>query len=398
MEQVSPSSQKRKIAVVTGHSCDYVRLKSVLDALRDHPQVEYVLIVLGAHLLERYGTTINHIRADGFRVDKTIYTIVEGETPTTMAKSSGLGVIELATYFEDIKPDVVLILGEHFEVFSAALAAALMNIPLAHARGGEVTGTIDESLRHAISKLANIHFPATEKSRERLIKMGETPESVHMIGCPSVDSLVGVRNISKEELFASEELDPKIKPGSQKPLDPSKPFLLMIQHPVTTEYEAAYTQIQETLAAIKEMDMQTVMLWPNPDAGSELMVKGVRHFLLKNAMPMLYSYKRFRGETFINLMRHTDCFVTNSSSGPSEACYFGTPVVNVGTRQNGRERGSNLVDVGYNKDEILAGIRTQLAHGRYPTEYLYGEPPVAKKMVEILATVDISKVQKMLAY
>lgn len=398
MDNSQNNQRTRKVAVVTGHSCDYVRLKSVLEEIEKHPALEYILVVVGSHLLERYGTTIRHIQADGFRVDKTIYTIVEGETPTTMAKSTGLSAIELATYFEDAKPDIVLILGEHFEVFSAALTAALMNIPVAHARGGEVTGTIDESLRHAITKLAHIHFPATEKSRERIIKMGEDSERVFLVGCPSVDSLLSVRKLGKQELFSHPELDPATKPAQQRPLDPSQPFLLLIQHPVTTEYGEAYAQIQETLAAVKELDMQTVMLWPNPDAGSELIVKGVRHFLLKNSMPKLYAYKRFPSEVFINLMRETDCFITNSSSGPSEACYFGTPVVNVGTRQNGREHGKNLVDAGYKKDEIVAAARRQLAHGKYEPEHLYGEPPVAKKMADILATVDLSKIQKRLAY
>lgn len=390
--------KKRKVAIVTGHACDYVRLKSVLEEVGKHPALDYVLVVVGSHLLDRYGSTINHIKADGFRIDKTIYTVVEGETPTTMAKSSGLGIIELATYFEDIKPDVVLILGEHFEVFSAAVAAALMNIPLAHARGGEVTGTIDESLRHAITKLAHIHFPATEESRRRLVKLGERPESIFLVGCPSVDSLLGVPQKSKKELFFSEELDPKVKPVGQKPLDPEQPFLLFIQHPVTTEFDDSYHQIQESLAAIKELDMQTIMMWPNADAGSDLIVKGIRQFQLKNQLPKLYAYKRLRGETFINLMRQADCFITNSSSGPSEACYFGTPVVNVGTRQNGRERGKNLVDAGYGKDEIVAAARRQLAHGKYEPEHLYGEPPVAKKMAEILATVDLTKIQKRLTY
>lgn len=391
-------AKKRKVAIVTGHACDYVRLKSVLEEVGKHPALDYILVVVGSHLLDRYGSTINHIKADGFRVDKTIYTVVEGETPTTMAKSSGLGIIELATYFEDVKPDVVLILGEHFEVFSAAVAAALMNIPLAHARGGEVTGTIDESLRHAITKLAHIHFPATEDSRERLVKLGERPESIFLVGCPSVDSLLGVPQKSKKELFFSEELDPKVKPAGQKPLDPEQPFLLFIQHPVTTEFDDSYRQIQESLAAIKELDMQTIMMWPNADAGSDLIVKGIRQFQLKNPLPKLYAYKRLRGETFINLMRETDCFITNSSSGPSEACYFGTPVVNVGTRQNGRERGKNLIDAGYKKDEIVAAARRQLAHGKYEPEHLYGEPPVAKKMAEILATADLTKIQKRLTY
>lgn len=390
--------KKRKIAVVTGAGADYVRLKSVLQEIDKHPNLEYILVVVGAHLLERYGTTIRHIEADGFRVAKTIYTIVEGETPTTMAKSTGLGIMELATYFEDAKPDTVLIVGEHFEVFAAAVAAALMNIPVAHCRGGEVTGTIDESLRHAITKLAHIHFAATPASKERILKMGEDAERIFLVGCPSVDSLTSVPKFSKKELFLSEELDPKIKPAGQRPLDSEKPFLLLIQHPVTTEYEQSYNQIQETLAAIKELDMQTIMLWPNADAGTELIVKGIRHFLLKNSMPKLYAYKRLKAQTFINLMRLTDCFITNSSSGPSEACYFGTPVVNVGTRQNGRERGAHIIDVGYKKDEIISAVRGQLSHGKYEPEYLYGKPPVGAKMAEILATTDLSKIQKKLAY
>lgn len=386
--------KKKKICVVTGNRAEYSRAKTVMRAIEKHPDLELILIVTGAHLLDKYGATIQEIEADGFKIDEKVYLIVEGENPITMTKSVGLGIIELATILNNYKPDVVIAPTDRFETLSVAVSAALMNIVLAHIQGGEVTGTIDESIRHAITKFSHIHFAATEKSRERIIKMGEDPEFVFNVGCPAIDLLLNVDAGTKEDLFHNRELIPK----DGRSLNPEKPFLLVVQHPVTTEFEDSFRQIQETLYAIEALKMQTIMLWPNADAGSDEIVKGVRRFLLKHDMKHLFLYKHFSSETFVRLMSHTSCMVGNSSSGIRETCYLGTPVVNIGTRQQGRERGRNVMDIPYDWEKILDAIRRQIQIGRYPSDYLYGDGSAGEKVAEILAGCEVKSVQKKIRY
>jgi UDP-hydrolysing UDP-N-acetyl-D-glucosamine 2-epimerase len=385
----------RRICVVTANRADYSRAKTVLDAVKAHPDLTLQVVVMGSHLLEKHGFTVREIEADGFVPDARIYMEVDGKNPTTMAKSMGLAVVELATTFDQLKPDIVIALVDRYENFASAAAAALMNIPIAHIQGGEVTGTIDESLRHAMTKLAHLHFPATEGARERIVKMGEPAGTVWNVGCPGTDILLQSPLLSAEETIRSVQevaKDPNVH------LDPKAPYLLVVQHPVTTEYGSGVDQIRATLDAVQGTGMQTIMLWPNIDAGSDDVSRGIRHYQIKHPELPLYAFKHFGNELFVNLMRNASCMVGNSSAGIREACYFGTPVVNIGTRQSGRERGACVRDAGYEKDEIAVAIREQLAHGRYPTERIYGDGTAGTQIADILATARIDVVQKRITY
>lgn len=386
--------KKKRICVVTGNRAEYSRAKTAMKAIEEHPDMELILIVTGAHLLDKYGATFQEIEADGFNINEKVYLIVEGENPITMTKSVGLGIIELATIFNNYKPDIVIAPTDRFETLSVAISSALMNIVLAHIQGGEVTGTIDESIRHAITKFAHIHFAATEKSRERIIKMGEDAKFVFNVGCPAIDLLLKVDSGTKKELFNRKELIPK----DGRSLDPESPFLLVVQHPVTTEFEDSFRQIQETLYAIEALKLQTIMLWPNADAGSDEIVKGVRRFLLNHDMKNLFLYKHFPTDTFVKLMMHCSAMMGNSSSGIRETCYLGTPVVNIGTRQQDRERGRNVVNVSYNREEITDVIKRQIQAGKYPKDYLYGDGSAGEKIAEILAGCEVKSVQKKIQY
>lgn len=386
--------KKKKICVVTGNRAEYSRAKTVMKAIEKHPNLELILIVTGAHLLDKYGATFQEIEADGFNINEKVYLIVEGENPITMTKSVGLGIIELATILNNYKPDIVIAPTDRFETLSVAISSALMNIVLAHIQGGEVTGTIDESIRHAITKFAHVHFAATEKSRERIIKMGESPEFVFNVGCPAIDLLLKVDSGTKKELFNRKELIPK----DGRSMDPESPFLLVVQHPVTTEFEDSFRQIQETLYAIKSLKLQTIMLWPNADAGSDEIVKGIRRFLLNHDMKNLFLYKHFSTDTFVKLMIHCNAMMGNSSSGIRETCYLGTPVVNIGTRQQDRERGQNVVDVPYDREKITTAIKRQNQVGKYPSDYLYGDGSAGEEIAEILAGCEVKSVQKKIQY
>jgi UDP-hydrolysing UDP-N-acetyl-D-glucosamine 2-epimerase len=376
----------RRICVVSGNRSDYARLKAVMAAIRARQDLELTLIVIGAHLLPDFGTTIEQIRRDGFPVFATARTIIEGEDPASMSKSIGLGVMELTTLFDVVAPDIVLISGDRFEIFSVAIATAAMNIHLAHLQGGEVTGAFDESVRHSVTKLAHLHFPATERGRERIVRMGEAPESVHLVGCPSIDIIADLPSEDRGTICGKYRLDP------------GEPFLIVIQHPVTTEFEEAGEQIRQTLQAVEELRMRGVLVYPNIDAGTERMIRAIRHMEEAGGLRRLDKYKHIPLDDFIQLMRHTAAIVGNSSVAIREGSFLGTPAVNVGTRQHRRERGKNVLDVPYDCDAIREALLEQIRRGHYPSDPLYGDGAAAYRVAEILAVSDLGPIQKMLSY
>jgi UDP-hydrolysing UDP-N-acetyl-D-glucosamine 2-epimerase len=341
-------------------------------------------------LLWRFGNVAEQIREDGFHIDAVVYSIVEGENPTTMAKSTGMGIMELATQFENLKPDVVITVADRFETIATAIAASYMNIPLAHTQGGEVTGSIDESVRHSITKLAHIHFPATEKAKDNIIRMGEDPEQVFLTGCPAIDIVADL------DLTPPDDLLTRYK-GVGPDLDIHKPYLVVLQHPVTTEYGSGFDQINETLKAIKSIRMQTVWLWPNVDAGSDSISKGLRMFRENEKPDYAHFYRHFSVEDYARLIANCACLVGNSSSGIREGSFLGVPAVDIGTRQASRERADNCVNVPYNHKEIEDAIHQQIKNGLYPSDKTYGNGKAGEQIANILADVNIN-IQKRLMY
>jgi UDP-hydrolysing UDP-N-acetyl-D-glucosamine 2-epimerase len=383
----------RSVCIFIGSRANYSSIKSVMRAVRAHADLRLQLIVGASALLDRFGSVVDVIVADGFVPDARVSMIVEGETPATMAKSTGLGLIELPTMFELLKPDIVLSVGDRFETMATAIAAAYMNIPVAHTMGGEISGTIDESIRHAVTKLAHLHFPANQAAADRIIRMGEPADTVHVVGCPRVDL---VREIAHgaNDIPHAEVLE---RDGVGAHIDVTKPFLLVNQHPVTTEYGQGRDQIWETLMALHELQMPTIMLWPNVDAGSEDISTGMRTFREKLQPSYVRFYKNFPIETYVRLMLLCGCAVGNSSAPIREGAFLGVPAVNIGSRQGGRDRGPNVIDVGHSRAAIAAGIRHQLAHGRYPSDPLYGDGGAGDRIADLLARVPLS-VQKRLVF
>lgn len=381
---------KRKICIVVNSRANYGRIKAVLRALKEHPGVQLQLVVGASALLHRFGNVRTVIEGDGFSIDGTVYSIVEGENPTTMAKSTGLAIIELATTFENLKPDAVLTVADRFETLATAVAASYMNLPLAHTQGGEITGSIDESVRHAVTKLAHIHFPATKMSAENLIRMGEDPATVHLTGCPAMDV------VAETDLILPADIFQRYK-GVGPDLDPKKPYLVVLQHPVTTEYGSGFAQIQETIRAISAIGMPTVWLWPNVDAGSDDVSKALRIFRETIRPDYVHFYRNFSPEDYVRLIANCACQVGNSSSALREGSFLGVPAVNIGTRQGGRECGDNVIHVGYDALEIEQAIRRQLGHGHYPGSTIFGDGTAGKRIADILATAEF-KIQKRLHY
>ena len=362
-------------------------------AVQAHPKLELQLVLGASALLDRYGAVANLVRADGFEPQAEVHMLIEGETPATMAKSTGLGLLELPTIFARLAPDFVLTVGDRFETMATALAAAYMNIPLAHTMGGEVSGTIDESIRHAVTKFAHVHFAASEDAGERIIRLGERPEDVHVVGCPRIDLVAEI--LAKDgQLPTQTDI---FREGVGDTFDLTKPFLLVSQHPVTTEYGSGKTQIAETLKAVTELGLPAIVLWPNPDAGSEDIAAGIRRWREKGLADNMHFFKNLPIETYVKLMRHTACLVGNSSSGIREGAYIGTPVVNIGTRQQRRLTGSNVLHAPHAAAAIRKAIERQLEHGLYPMEPIYGEGNAGEKIAAILSFKTVNA-QKLITY
>ncbi|MDA0219550.1 MAG: UDP-N-acetylglucosamine 2-epimerase [Proteobacteria bacterium] len=383
-------SGPRKICVVVNSRANYGRIKSVMQAVRARDDLELLTFVGASALLYRFGNVREVMEHDGFAPDCTVYSIVEGETPTTMAKSTGLAILELATAFENFQPDLALTVADRFETIATAIAASYMNIPVAHTQGGEVTGSIDESVRHAVTKLAHLHFPATERAYDYVLRMGENPDCVFLTGCPAIDAIAEIDLSLPDDLFVRYR-------GVGPDLDIGQDYLVVLQHPVTTEYGHGLDQIRETLAAVHGTGMQTVWLWPNVDAGSDQVSKGLRMFRESNPGAPVHYYRNFEVEDYARLINGASCLVGNSSSALREGSFLGVPAVNVGSRQAGRERGGNVIDVGYDREEITGAIRRQLEHGRYARSHMFGDGTAGPKIAEVLATANVA-VQKRLFY
>jgi UDP-hydrolysing UDP-N-acetyl-D-glucosamine 2-epimerase len=381
----------KKVCVVVGSRANYSSIKSAMRAVEAHPDLELQLVVGASALLDRYGSVADLIERDGFEPSERVFMLIEGETPSTMAKSTGLGLLELPTAFERLQPDIVITVGDRFETMATALAATYMNIPLAHTMGGEVSGNIDESIRHAVTKFAHLHFPASEGAARRIVQLGEDPAAVHVVGCPRMDLVAEVLADGGDglsDLFATGV-------GGSFSLD--EPFLIVSQHPVTTEYGDGKRQIQETLKAVQELDVPAIVLWPNADAGSEHIAAGIRQWREHNDDSKLHFFKNLPTADYVKLMARTACLVGNSSSAIREGSFIGTPAVNIGRRQEGRDRGSNVVDVGYDAQEIGHAVRSQMDNGRYETEPIYGDGHAGERIAEILSSHEVS-IHKRITY
>jgi len=382
-------SKRRKVCVVLVDRANYGRLKPVMRAIADHPELHLQVIAAGTMVLERFDLPVRVVREDGFPVDGEIYMELEGSTPATMAKSVGFGVVEFANEFQRLKPDVVLLIGDRYEALAASIAAAYTNICIAHIQGGEVSGSIDESARHAISKFSHFHFPSTQRSAEYLVRMGERPDTILAIGCPSSDIARQFDRTLTSDVVNSQ--------GGGSPIDVAEPFLLVLFHPTTTEFGGERAQMEEMLDALLRLKMQTVLLWPNIDAGSDHISKAIRVFRANHQPDWLRTLTNLTPENYLKVLANAGCAIGNSSSFVRDASYFGTPVVLVGNRQEGRETDVHVTPVEPTGVAIHAAVLAGLAHGRYPPSTLYGDGYVSGRIASALTTLE-PYIQKRLSF
>jgi UDP-hydrolysing UDP-N-acetyl-D-glucosamine 2-epimerase len=385
-------SDKRKVCVVITARPSYSRIRSALKAIQEHPDLELQLVVAASALLDRYGKVVRHIVNDGFKVDAQVLMVLEGENPVTSAKTTGIGLMELSTVFDNLKPDIVVTIADRYETIATAIAAAYMNIPLAHIQGGEITGNIDEKVRHAITKLSDYHLVSSDRARERVIRMGEDPDMVFKTGCPSID----IARVVKED--PGPNIDPFVKYGGVgEQVDMSNGYLVVMQHPVTDEHKQAREQVTETLHVIKDLGLPTLWFWPNVDAGSDGTSKGIRSFREIYKPTNIHFFKEIPPDDFLRLLIHSRGIIGNSSVAIRECSYLGVPALNIGSREAGRERGNNVIDVGYSREEIRLGIKAMLERGHVEGMAIYGDGFAGKKIADVLAGVPL-RFSKKLTY
>ena len=370
---------KRKIAVVITARPSYSRVKTVLQAIQRHPNLELQLVIASSALLERYGSAVNYIEKDGFAIAARVFNVLEGENLTAAAKTTGIGILELSTVFDNLKPHIVVTIADRFETMATAISASYMNIPLAHIQGGEVTGNIDEKVRHSITKLADYHFVASENAKQRVIQLGENPEMVFNTGCPSIDI---AQEIAKNTKLTFNPFEKYGGVGSRPNLDNG--YIVVMQHPVTNEYQDSRKHIEATLRAIQTINKPTLWFWPNVDAGADGTSSGIRSFREKYSMDNLHFFKNMEADDFLNLLHNSLCLVGNSSVGIRECAYLGVPVVNIGSRQNRRDRGKNVVDVSYDEQDIITAVNAILEKNIRVTSNVYGGGDAGEKIAKLL--------------
>ncbi|MCC6848495.1 MAG: UDP-N-acetylglucosamine 2-epimerase (hydrolyzing) [Deltaproteobacteria bacterium] len=375
---------KRRVCVVVTARPSYARIRTALAAIAAHPELELQLVVGASALLDRYGNTVKVIEEEGFRVDRKVFMIVEGENPVTSAKSTGLGLAELSTIFDDLQPHVVVTIADRFETIATAIAAAYLNIPLAHVQGGEITGSIDEKVRHAVTKFADVHFVASRPAAERVVRLGERRDRVFVTGCPSID--LAREALARGPLAADAALR---WGGVGARVDLAAPYLVVLQHPVTTEWERARMHVEETLRAVDELGLPTLWFWPNVDSGSDGTARGIRAYRERHAVSNVHFFKNVPPEDFIRLLAGARCIVGNSSVAIRECSWLGVPAVNVGGRQAGRDRGANVIDVAYDHAAILGAIRRWTDGPRPPRGEIYGDGNAGRRMADLLARVPL---------
>lgn len=375
---------KRKILGITGIRSEYDIMASVFYAINKHPTLELELIVTGAHLADAYGYTIREIQADGFKIADEIDSLLNSDQDAARVKGLAIQLQGMVQTVARVRPDFLLVLGDREEAMATALAGVYMNIPVAHIAGGDrVVGNVDDQVRHAVSKLAHLHFVTNQESFDRLLKMGEQPFRVFNTGNPGLDRMLSVPELSFPEL--SRRLGFELREGD--------PFILLIQHVISTEIEESYFQMRQTLEAVKKLGIKAILSYPNSDPGNQQMIKAILEY---RDLPHLYSAKNIPRLEFVNIMRRAGCMLGNSSAGILEAPLLKLPVVNVGNRQQGRLHAENVQFVPHDVEAICRAVRRALFDEEYRARVAncdnpYGDGHASEKIAEILATMPLDR-------
>lgn len=379
----------RKILYISGTRADYGLMRQTLFCIKSHPELELEIGVTGMHLMSKFGKTIDEIRRDRFKIHE-LKAIYKYDSKSSMVYFIGEFILKFIDKIKYIKPDIILILGDRAEMLATAIIGAYLMIPVAHIHGGDVTSTVDEITRHAITKLSHIHLTATQEAAERIIKMGESPWRVYIVGAPGLDSILN------EKLFPKKEISKRYN------LDLSKPILLVIQHAVTAEIKNTQKQMIETLEAVRELSYQSIVIYPNADAGGRKIIEAIERY---RKYPFIQIYNNIPHKDYLSLMKVVSVMIGNSSSAIIEAPSFHLPVVNIGIRQEGRERAQNILDIDYDKKQIKEAIKKAIYDRKFKERVRnckspYGDGRASERITKVLSTIKINKklLQKKITY
>ncbi|KAM4751175.1 bifunctional UDP-N-acetylglucosamine 2-epimerase/N-acetylmannosamine kinase isoform 1-T1 [Anableps anableps] len=380
-ENMYQSNRKLKVCVATCNRADYSKLAPIMFGLKSHPdEFELEVVVLGSHLIDDYGNTFRMIEQDDFDIGSKLHTIVRGEDEAAMVESVGLALVKLPDVLQRLRPDILVVHGDRFDALALATAAALMNIRILHLEGGEVSGTIDDSIRHAISKLAHYHACCTRMAEQHLIAMCEDHSRILLAGCPSYDKLLSTYHRDDYMDIIKSWLGDKVKDHD---------YIVALQHPVTTDIQHSIKIYGLMLDALISFNKRTLILFPNIDAGSKEMVRVMRKKGIEQH-PNFRAVKHIPFEQFIQLVCHAGCMIGNSSCGVREAGAFGTPVINLGTRQTGRETGENVLHVrdADTHNKIYHALELQFGK-RYPGSKIYGDGNAVPRILKFLSNINL---------
>ena len=374
--------KKLKICFVLVNRANYGRVKLLMLKIKKKKNLELQVVLVSSPLLKKYGQLDEIIKKDVFKINASFFTHVEGENLYTMTKSTALCLLELSSCFKNLSPDIVFTIGDRYESLATAIAASYSNIYLCHLQGGELSGSIDDKVRHAVTKLSNLHFVATEKSKKIVISMGENPKNVFNVGCPSIDLIKKINFKVKPNLS-------KYKHGVGHKLDLSRPYFVILLHPVTTNFLKNLNLINNVIKAVENMKIQIAWLWPNNDAGANFITRKIRSFREKNNKVKINFFTNLETEDYLKLIKNAKCLIGNSSSGIREGAFLKVPTVNIGDRQNLRERGDNVLDVEVNSKKILKAIKL-VSQKKIKKSELYGVGNSTKKIIKILESVELN--------
>ena len=382
-----------RICTVIGSRANYASIRSALECMKKSDEIESMIVCTASAVIDKYGLVADEIKKDGYKITHYLYNLVEGDDPIAMVKTTAASMIDLSNVFKELNPDYVLTIGDRYETLATAIAASYMNISLIHTMGGEVSGTLDESIRHSVTKLAHLHFVSNKDARDRVISMGEKPSNVFNVGCPRIDYISNKKPLSLDELnlFLNSE-------GVGSTLDLNKPFIVVLYHPVTSEINDLSNQINQVLKATLNDKFQYVVLFPNSDSGTLSISSKIRSFRENNNLKNHRFFKHIKQHQYISLLHHAKCLIGNSSSGIRDSAFLGTPVVNIGSRQAGRLAGENVINCKANARDIVEAINLQIKNGTYKPDFIYGDGQAGQKIVKILLDIEKPSSQKKIDY
>jgi UDP-hydrolysing UDP-N-acetyl-D-glucosamine 2-epimerase len=376
----------KHIAICLTSRGNYARTGTILHALEDDPDVNLDIIVSGASVVRKYGTLTEMLKADGLEVTNTFHNVIEGGKPISAAKTTGLSMMEFANELSTLEPDAVITIADRYETMAVTLAASYLNIPVLHTQGGELTGSIDDKVRHATTKMADYHFVSTERSKQIVERLGEEPQRVFDVGCPSIDLAKDISENGDETYDPQEEYD-----GTGSDIDVTDDYLVIQYHPVPTDYQSQYDKTWEVIEAVDDLDIPAFWFWPNMDAGTDQVSKAIREYRNRRQPDDVKFYINLRPRDYLTVVSNSACLVGNSSVGIRECSYLGQPSLNIGERQMSRERAENVIDVPCHADDIREGIETQLASGGYQRSTLYGDGTAGEQIAELISELDIER-------